>query len=931
MEIQRLQSILPKNRVRTTLIDRIAFSTDASFYQLIPKAIVHPTTLEEIRELFAWSKQNKIPLTFRAAGSSLSGQAVTDGVLVEITRGFNSVHVLNNGARVRVGTAVRGGYVNTILKKYNAKIGPDPASINTCMIGGIVANNASGMCCGTMQNSYHTLHSMTFMLTNGVVIDTSESNADARLQELAPEIAEGLLSIQKEIRDNPRLVERIRSKYSIKNTMGYSLNAFLDFDSPVDILQHLLVGSEGTLAFIADVVFTTVPALPLAYTGLLTFNSIEAACKAISPLRDSNAAAVELMDRHALRSVEHFSDTPEFIATLHDESCILLTEYQFSDVDEMSNVLVRTNAAIQRCDVQRVPFFTRDANEQALFWKIRKGMMPTIGGMRPTGTSLVNEDVAFKPNDVALGVRDLRTLMIHHGYPNGIIFGHAKDGNMHFILPKKIQTESDIIHYEQFMDELADLIVGKYDGSLKAEHSTGRNMAPYLEREWGSEAYAIMKKIKRLLDPENILNPDVILSDDKKIHTKNIKSLPTIDKEIDRCIECGFCESHCPSRTLTLTPRQRIGIQREIERRKESNDTKAVAILEQEFQYNGVETCAVDGLCGSACPVHINTGEYIKSLRGQQHSNTQNTMATWVANNFRTVQHAVTIGNATVRAAASVLGSGVAEQLTNVAHTVVASPRWNRHLGSAATVKERFTTTDDVVYFPTCTTRTIGAKNGESVADVFLRLCSKAGISVRIPNNVQSVCCGNVFQSKGYNDAHQQSVTAFATMLYEVSDNGKLPIVIDSSSCTYSVLQSQLNNNNPAFNTLRALTIIDITNYTQQTILPKVTITQKVPTVVLHPVCANTKLGNTNVLHQLASACANNVIIPHTAGCCGFAGDRGLLYPELTTAATQAEAQEVQQYNADGYYSTNTTCEIAMTQATGKDYRNILYLLDNVI
>lgn len=928
---QSLQKILPAKRVRTRLIDRIAYSTDASFYQLIPKAVVHPTSIEEIRDLFAWSKEYRIPLTFRAAGSSLSGQAVTEGVIVDITRSFKNIQVEKNGGLVRLGTAVRGGYANTILKKYGVKIGPDPASINTCMIGGIVANNASGMCCGTVQNSYHTLHSMTFMLTNGLVIDSSESNADARLMEHAPDIANGIMQLKREILDSPQLVERIRSKYRIKNTMGYSLNAFLDYESPVDILQHLLVGSEGTLAFIAEVVFHTVPAYAHAYTGLLSFPSIEDACRAINPLRDSGAAALELMDRFALRSVEHFSDTPQWIASLGDEECALLVEYQFPQEDELHNVRLHLHDALTHTHLSRSPIFTSDTKEQALYWKIRKGMMPTIGAMRPSGSCLVNEDVAFKPGDLANGVRDVRALMQSEGYPDGIIFGHAKDGNMHFILPKHIRTDEQLRHYERFMDRLADLIVGKYDGSLKAEHSTGRNMAPYVELEWGSEAYTLMRRLKQLLDPDGILNPDVIISDDKKIHTKNIKLLPTIEVEVDRCIECGFCESHCPSRELTLTPRQRIGVRRQMQRYVDLRAEKELDELEQDIQYDVLDTCAVDGLCATACPVGINTGDFVKGLRSEKHTTSAEKMALWCAEHIVAITTMLRVATGTARWGSKLIGKASVEKLSAFASSVFGVPTWQRQLGSGVSISPCSSVGDAYVYFHTCTSRIMGKIDGSSQHEVFLRLCEKANISIRIAEDTTHRCCGNAFASKGYTQAHTAALNAFIESMYTASDEGRLPVVIDNSSCTYAVLSSASHLDAKHKAMYDAMQFLDLSRFIDEIIAPLLLIEQKKQKVILHPTCADRKMNTVPSLLSVAQRCASEVVIPHNAGCCGFAGDRGLLFPELTKAATKDEAEEVLHYDAQGYYSSNYSCQVALSKASEKNYQSIVFLVDEAV
>src|SRR5271165_6445157 len=299
-----LAGTIPADRVLIRPIDLIAYASDASFYRLIPKAVVQAQSIEEIQALFAFSQQRQIPMTFRAAGTSLSGQSISDGLLVEVARNWRELRVEEAGKKIRVQPGVIGARANLALAPYGAKIGPDPASIATCTLGGILSNNSSGMCCGVEQNAYHTLHSMKFMLPSGTVIDTSRPDADAEFHAREPELARGILDLKQKLEQNVALRERVRNKYRRKNTTGYSLNAFLDFDTAVNIFQHVLIGAEGTLAFIAEAVLNTVPDLPVKYTGLLLYSDLYAAADSIVPLRQAGAKTLEIMDRASLRSVE---------------------------------------------------------------------------------------------------------------------------------------------------------------------------------------------------------------------------------------------------------------------------------------------------------------------------------------------------------------------------------------------------------------------------------------------------------------------------------------------------------------------------------------------------------------------------------------------------------------------------------------------------
>ncbi|NTV72962.1 MAG: FAD-binding oxidoreductase, partial [Holophaga sp.] len=616
-----LAAIVGQDRVLDRPVDLIAFASDASFYRLIPKAVVFAGSVDEVKGLFRASHALRMPMTFRAAGTSLSGQSVSDGILVEVARNWRGIEVLEGGAKVKVQPGVIGAHVNLALNRFKAKMGPDPASINTCTVGGILSNNSSGMCCGVAQNAYHTLDSLTFVLPSGTVIDTARPDADEAFKAAEPALWEGLLTLKAELEANAPLATRIRAKYKIKNTTGYSLNAFLDFSRPVDIFRNLLVGSEGTLAFIAEAILRTVPDLPVKVTGFLIFPDIYAACAAIVPLRDAGAAALELLDRASLRSVENQAGIPPSIKGLPEGAAALLVEFQGQEEAARYDLEAKAVAAAAGLTLLEPAKFTHNPVEQALFWKIRSGTFPSVGAVRKRGTTVIIEDVAFPIEKLADATVDLTKLFAKHGYDEAIIFGHAKDGNLHFVITQSFNDQAAVDRYARFIDDVVELVVKKYDGALKAEHGTGRNMAPFVETEWGPEAYAVMKRLKELCDPEGILNPGVLLNPDPACHLKDLKPMPTVEEEVDKCIECGYCEPRCPSRELTLTPRQRIVLRREMTRlEKEGGNAPLLAALEADFPYAAVDTCAVDGLCATACPVSIDTGQLTKRLRKASHS-----------------------------------------------------------------------------------------------------------------------------------------------------------------------------------------------------------------------------------------------------------------------------------------------------------------------
>lgn len=911
-----LEAILPADRILDRPIDVEAYASDASFYRLVPRAVVRPASIDDVRAIFAYSQRARIPMTFRAAGTSLSGQAITNGLLVEVGHGWREIEPLDEGRRVRVQPGAIGARVNRALAPFAARIGPDPASIDACMMGGILSNNSSGMCCGVAQNSYHTIDSLVFVLPSGTVVDTSRPDAAQDFERAEPALAAGLVALRDEVRGQPALVERIRKKYRIKNTIGYSLNAFLDFDKPVDLMRQLLIGSEGTLAFLAEGVLRTVPDLPVKYTGLLLFPNIETAADAVVPLVGSGAAAIELMDRAAMRSVETMPGVPATIAALGPEAAGILVEYQGPAGTPLAGLKATASDVERLLPLVAPADFTSDPLQQARLWKVRKGMFPSVGAVRKRGTSVIFEDIAVPTDVLAPAALDLQALFRRHGYADGIIFGHAKDGNLHFVISQSFNDAASIRQYDEFTADVVEMVVGKYDGSLKAEHGTGRNMAPFVEAEWGGPAFEIMARLKALVDPHGLLNPGVLVNRDAEAHIKDLKSLPEVEEEVDRCIECGFCESRCPSHDLTLTPRQRIVVRRAMQR--PGADVEALA---EAFQYDALDTCATDGLCAIACPVSIDTGRLTKRLRASQHSPAARRIAAAAARNFGTTQRVVRSALRARRLAGPLAGA-LARAIPALGSPMPAPagplPLTNG-AGAAA------------ILFPSCVTRTLGPLPGEAPApglpEAMIRVAARAGLRLHIPDCASRHCCGMPFGSKGFPEAQSAAANATIADLWTASHEGQLPVVVDTSPCAYALTGGE--GLDPANRQrLARMRIVDASEYFASNVLPSLTVKRRAGTVVLHPVCSLVKMGKTPALATIANACSGGVFVPPSTGCCGFAGDRGFFVPELTASATRIPAAEVRAVDAEGYYSTSRTCEIGMTRATGRPYRSWIHLLD---
>ncbi|MGF1750129.1 FAD-binding and (Fe-S)-binding domain-containing protein [Vibrio cionasavignyae] len=942
---QTLQTILakeiPTQRIITGEPERLAYGTDASFYRLIPKMVLRLKSLDEVIFAIQQCATLNIHFTFRAAGTSLSGQAVSDSVLITLTDDWRGHEIKNDGYKIRLQPGVIGADANRYLAPYQRKIGPDPASINTCKIGGIAANNASGMCCGTAQNSYKTVDSMKVVFADGSILDTSDSHSIARFKETRSDIVTGLQTLAKQTQENVTLSEKISHKYRLKNTTGYALNALVDFHEPIEILKHLMIGSEGTLGFIADITYNTVIEHPFKASTLLTFASIEEASQAVTIIAETPVAAVEMMDGRSLRSVAEQPGMPAFIQHLDLEAAALLIEVHASHDDDLQ----RSNAMVMEAlsdftVIESVPF-TSDPSTVATLWGIRKGMFPAVGAVREVGTTVIIEDVAFPVENLAAGVRDLQQLFDRYQYNEAIIFGHALEGNLHFVFTQGFDSEKEIQRYGQFMDDVAELVAVKYQGSLKAEHGTGRNMAPYVELEWGRDGYQLMQQIKALFDPHGLLNPGVIINDNPHSHIENLKPMPAADDLINRCIECGFCEPVCPSRTLTLSPRQRIVLYREIQRRRSvasfsanshNHETSSITInesdaqLEQAFKYQGLDTCAATGLCAERCPVGINTGELVKQLRTAHYKKYQ-PIAKWTAQHFATTTSIARVGLKTSTLAANLIGNerieNLAQGLRKLSHN--RTPAWlaetptahvNKTLASSSRQSDK-----KVVYLPSCASRNMGtqpkAKDQRPLSEVTMSLLTKAGYDIILPEALTEQCCGMPYDSKGMVELAAQKSAQLEESLWQASKEGKYPVLMDTSPCAKRSIEQFT----------RPLNISEPVGFVSRYLLPHLSLVPINESVMLHVTCSARRMGLEHSMIQLAQQCAESVIVPEHIQCCGWAGDKGFTTPELNEAAVAPLKEQVPSDCQRGY-SNSITCEIGLAHHSGIPYQSILYLVD---
>ena len=918
---------IPGDRIYTDELRRLAWGTDAGFYRLIPQIVIRSNSEEEVSMLLKAADKYQLPVTFRAAGTSLSGQAISDSILIVAGKHWEQYEVLEEGKAVRLQPGIIGQRVNEILKPYGQKFAPDPASVKSAMVGGIVMNNASGMNCGTHANSDKVLRSVRMVLADGTRLDTGNPESRRAFQEKRPDFIRRIEELRDLVRANKSLAERIRYKYAIKNVTGLNILPFIRFDDPFDIIAHLLVGSEGTLAFLSEVTMTTEYDYPCKASAMLYFSDIKEACRAVVAMKKLTneqgnwiVKGAELLDKKSLASVND---------TTGENLTAVLTETKAHTPEELQQYIRQIETCLQEFNTYTPVHFTDKPEEYSRYWAIRSGIFPSVGGTRKLGTTCLIEDVAFHIEDLPEATAELQALLARHGYEDACIYGHALEGNYHFILNQSFHTDEEVKRYEDLMNDVKTLVVDKYDGSLKAEHGTGRNMAPFVRYEWGDEAFELMKSVKQLFDPKNLLNPGVIFNNDPKCHIKHFKPLPLTNPKVDRCIECGFCEVNCLTCGFALSSRQRIVIQREISRLRQSgDDPQRLATLLKEYKYWGNQTCAGDGLCSMSCPMHINTGELTHDIRQAElpKGSKGYQMGDFTARHFAGIKNSLRPVLTLADTAHAIMGTTLMTSLTRGMHQTLGIPLWTPAMPKAYRIRKQLRShitakPDKVVYFPSCINQTMGLarKSPEEMAlvDKMVSLLQKGGFEVIFPDNMDKLCCGTIWESKGMMDIADRKSKELEEALWKASEEGRYPVLCDQSPCLHRMRE-----------TIKKMKLYEPAEFIYTFLRDRLIFTPTDEPVAIHITCSMRRMGLADTIINLAKLCSKHVFVPEEIGCCGFAGDRGFTHPEVNAYALRKLRPQLEEKGIQRGYSNSRTCEIGLTTNSGIPYVSIAYLVD---
>ena len=1005
--LSELRQFLPANRIYTDELRTLGWGTDASFYRKIPKVVIRSDGEAEISKIVCVCSKYKLPYTFRAAGTSLSGQSCTDSVLIVAGKHWEQYELADDKQSIRLQPGIVGGRVNQILKPYGRVFPPDPASIGSAMVGGIVVNNASGMNCGVHANSDRMMLSARVILTDGTVLDTGSEVSRQEFRKSHPAFLDKIERLRDRVRADKELADRISRKYAIKNVTGLNLRPLVAYDDPFDIIAHSMVGSEGTLAFLSEVTMKTLKDYPFKASAMVYFLTMKESCEAVVAMKKMQAGeedleysaenlvvkSAEMLDYKSLSSV----DDPVYLQYKQDVDAGKIAGVEPGDYHNLTAILTETKGItheqllekierIKECLSQfqlYIPAdFTEDPAVYGKYWSIRSGIFPSVGGTRPVGTSCLIEDVAFPIESLPEATVKLQKFIADHGYDDACIYGHAFEGNYHFILNQSFADEHEVARYAEMMRDVARLVVEDYDGSLKAEHGTGCNMAPFVKYEWGDKAYEVMKELKQIFDPDGLLNQGVIFNDDPDCFIKCLKPLPVLDfdfssvpdgghylmdsslstaketveqvKRTNKCIECGFCEVNCMSCGLTLSSRMRIAVQREIRYLTATGaDPERLATLKKQYKYYGDQTCATDGLCATSCPMKINTGELTHLIRQMDMNNSKMgyRLGEFAANHMAGIKSGLRVVLDVAHLAHVTLGptmmSAIARGMNRmglplwttampkkhrqpkksdltqfiIERSLPPSPSKKRGPESPSPSGEGRGKASKVVYFPSCINQTMGqSKHGGKLHDLVDEVIQ-----------LMAKAGYEVIFPEGMERMCCGQIWESKGML-DIADRKSAELEAAlwkaSEEGKYPVLCAQSPCLHRMRKVMHKMKLYEPAEFIMKYLVPRLDFHPIDRPIALHITCSTRQMGVADDLINLAKMCSTRVFLPEGVGCCGFAGDRGFTFPELNRYGLRKLRPQIEANKIEVGYSNSRTCEIGLETNTGIPYMSIVYLVN---
>ena len=576
-----------RGRIRGDLLtDRFslaAYATAACIYRIRPRAVVVPKHAADVVTAVKTAAALGVSVTARGAGSGVCGQALGRGIVLDFTKYMTAILEIDaDGKRVRVQPGVVTAHVNEALAPHALMLGPDPSSEPFCTIGGNLGNNASGargIRYGSMRE--HVAY-LDVVLADGSQVRLEPVEADGEAygrpasgDDLFGRIVSGMRRV---VTENAELIRR-HEPYTSKNSAGYNLFGLLR-DGVLD-LTRLVVGSEGTLAVIVEAGLRVVPKPSERASLLLWFSCIERAAEAVHHILKQRPSACEIMERCFLDIVRADGSVPR--KYLPEEADTVLLVEQICDSRSENETFI---AGVRRRIIDDLGLAfggieAYDPDEQEHLWQVRKRAVQILLRLPgPKRAVPFIEDVSVPPERLVEYSRGMREIFQRFGV-EAAIYGHAGDSNLHARPLLDTRLPQDVAKMKGIATAVAHLVTD-LGGTVSCEHGDGLTRSGYLELQFGSELYALMREVKRLWDPRNILNPGKVITEQRGMHLEDLRMGPDFEQrptgedfdrdpwagELVRCHGCGTCREFCPVYKVTgdevATPRGKANLLREI-------------------------------------------------------------------------------------------------------------------------------------------------------------------------------------------------------------------------------------------------------------------------------------------------------------------------------------------------------------------------------
>lgn len=483
------------------------FATDWSIYHIPPLAVVTPQDADDISALVRFAREEQIPVTPRGGGTSTSGSALGRGIVLAFSKTGPMDRIMDfdeggDSPSVTVEPALRHDKLQTYLLERGLFLPSDPTSGPISLLGGNVAAKASGPHALKHGSIDRYVKHLKFITAEGDLVNTADETT------IPDTLRQGVQVLRDEISSGDSVRDVLTARKDLKTASGYNMFTFIRDETVAETITQLLVGSVGTLGIVTEATLGSVPYVPGKATTLLYFRDLHEAGDAVQHIRDVGVAAIEIMNSNALELVrERNADLP-----IPAERChALLVEYEGDQrndqIAEVERILKQNGYALA------APHTTVEGEkEQEQVWRARKSLLPVLrnykGGYK--ALSVVN-DVGVDPRHLADFIKEVEALFKKFKL-TAPIYGHAGSGNLH-LRPLFDVNDPDLTKLmNQVAEEVYSAVIG-YGGTITAEHGMGRSRAPFLEREWGAEVTSVMRRIKALFDPDDVLNPDAMFTE----------------------------------------------------------------------------------------------------------------------------------------------------------------------------------------------------------------------------------------------------------------------------------------------------------------------------------------------------------------------------------------------------------------------------------